>query len=58
MKSPPIDVTFYRRKVSKFMYMVHTQLDIFLAMNIVLRFITKLQEVHMDVVTQILKYKK
>jgi len=58
MKSSLTDVTFYRRKVNKLMYLAHTWLDISLAMNIVSKFITKLQKVQMDVVTQILKYIK
>jgi len=38
MKSPPTDVTIYRRKVGKLMYLVHTWLDISLVVSIVSRF--------------------
>ena len=53
-----VDHTLYRSMIGKLQYVVHTRPDIALAIGIVARFSTKLEENHMMVVKRILRYLK
>ena len=54
--SKEVDQTLYRSMIGKLQYVVHTRLDIALAVGIVARFSTKIRENHMMVIKRILRY--
>ena len=56
--SKEVDQTLYRSIIGKLQYVVHTRLDIALAVGIVAIFSTKPREIHMMAVKSILRYLK
>ena len=53
--SKEVDQTLYRSMIGKLQYVVHTRLDIALAVGIVARFSAKLRENHMMAVKRIFR---
>ena len=56
--SKEVDQTLYRSMIGKLQYVVHTRLDIALAVGIVARFLAKSKENHMMAIKRILRYLK
>ena len=56
--SKEVDQTLYRSMIGKLQYVVHTRLDIALAVGIVARFLAKPRENHMMEIKRILRYLK
>ena len=56
--SKEVDHTLYRSMIEKLQYVVHTRIDIALAVVIVSRFLEKPRENHMMAVKRILRYLK
>ena len=57
-ESPKVNQTLYRSMIGKLQYVVHSRLDIALAVGIVARFSTNPKENHMMAIKRIMRYLK
>ena len=54
--TPPMDYTIYQQLIGSFLYLTHSQLDIYYAMNVVSRYMQQPHALHWKAAKRILQY--